>query len=825
MGVGITINGKDNSGAVVKKAESNFSGLFNTIKKGWQNSSLALGAMGYKFAQFGTKINSSFKMAAEQSATFGRSMSLVQARTGATALEMQKYRDQLLGEEFKGRNVDVAVAVFQRLAEETGSASESMLILKSALNLARVAGIDERDSASMLTDVMGEFNIKFSSAALTADKMTWAMKKFGIEGGELQPMLFGVANGAQLAKASFDDTLITLGMMKEVIPNATRAAMAANMAMVQLASPRIQKELKKQGIAVEDNSGKMRSLVDVIGDLAESTQNMTEKQKATALATIFSARSSGGLSVVLDKLANGIKTTEGATLRGAAAVNYYKQSMSAAGNATVVAAETIKNDYAGALQRAENAQKRFSQSVGSVAAELRRPFVGAGAKAINALVDAFRSMPPGAQKTLVGFAASFGALASVLGKVLIASAAMKMFGIGILDLVFSVAKFALVVGPLTVLLGGFGVGLYTLFRTVQRNAGGVGDSFSELGRKIKLGWGAAIEMVSKGKLSDAMAAELKKSENSGVLKFVLMIDRLRQRLGAFFEGFSAGFGRALDELGPQANELLGSFKWIADIFSGNAFKDPLANWTVSGDQAGYAMKDFAVSALKDLKSLAQTLGGALDSLRGITGSDIRDGIQSIVGVFKTLHSIAQKVAFVFFTLRETFSGISTVLGLMAESFGNFINALKNIKDTYVGRIIGGAFDMAFGSRKGKKFNENSDSAFNFEGASAVGNAAQNTIATMSTNRRVTSQWDKANLESDIAGKVPREGRLRGLINSGVATEGEKKEYVELRVELMKMTKRLENLNLTATVDDEVMFRLMTKKAEGNSERDLVPEGA
>jgi TP901 family phage tail tape measure protein len=817
MGVGITINGKDNSGAVVKKAESNFSGLFNTIKKGWQNSSLALGAMGYKAAQFGSKINSTFKAAAERSATFERSLSFVQARTGATALEMQKYRDQLLGKEFEGRNIDTAAAVFQTLSEETGNAADSMLILKSAMNLARVANLGETESAGMLQDVMGEFNFKAGQSAMVTDKMTWAMKTFGIVGNELQPMLFGVASGAQLAKASFDDTLLTLGMMKDVIPNASRAAMAANMAMMQLANPDVRKELKRQGVAVVDQQGKTRALVDIIGDLTEATKGMTEAERSKSLASIFSARSSGGLSIIVDKLTKGVTTAEGATLRGADAIRYYKEQMNAAGGATASAAKTITNDYAGALARAENAQKRFTQSVGAVTAELRRPFVETGAKAVNALVDAFRGMPPDAQKMMVGFAVSFGALASVLGKVLIASAAMKMFGVGILDLVFSVAKFALIVGPLTVLLGGFAVGLYTLFRTVQRNAGGVGDSFSEMGRKIKLGWSAAVEVISQGKLSDAMAKELRKSENSGVLKFVLMVDRLRVRLGAFFDGFSTGFKRALDELGPQANELLGNFKWIADIFTGEAFKDPLGNWVNSGEEAGYAMKDFATGALKTLGDLAGTLGGVLDSMKGISGKDIADGIRSLASAFSTLHSIGSGIGTVFGVVYEVFSRIANVFSLMGESLGNFIDALGAIKDTYIGRTIAGLFVSA------NKMS--TEGAFDYTGASMTGGGEKTFVKAGFTARKVEGAFEKANIESDFKGIIPKEKSLRGLINAGVATEGEKKEYIEMRVELQKMVKRLENLNLTATVSDEALFRLSTRKNASEAERELVPEGA
>ena len=678
MGVGITIRGKDEASGAVRKAEGSFSGLFNTIKKGWQNAALVLGAVGYKAVKTGDFIRDSLKTAAASSATFERSLKFVQARTGATSDEMQKYRDQLLGKEFEGRNVDTAAAVFQRLAEETGNASESMLMLKSAMNLARVANLEETEAAGMLRDVMGEFQIGADKSTMVTDKMTWAMKEFGLVGNELRPMLFGVAAGSQLAKASFDDTLLTLGMMKDVIPNASRAAMAANMAMVQLANPDVRKELQKQGVAVVDQQGKTRALVDIIGDLAEATKGMTEADRAKNLASIFSARSSGGLSIIIDKLTKGVTTAEGATLKGAEAIRYYKEQMNAAGGETARAAKIITNDYAGALKRAENAQKRFTQSIGAVMAELRRPFVEAGAKAINSIVDAFRGMSPGTQKLVIGFATAFGTIASVLGKMLIAGAAMKMFGLTIKDVVISLASFGLIIGPLTILLGGMAVGLYTLYRATQKNAGGIGDSVAELGRKVKLGWSAVVDIFSNGKLSDAMRKELSGAENSGVLKFANMIERLRVRLGAFFEGFSKGFARALDELGPQAREMLGQFQWLIDIINGEAFKDPLGNWVKSGDEAGFAMKDFALTAMQFLKGVGDKITEIVDGLTRITGDDIKGALIGMRDTFNDVVAVLRDAGSVLGVFVDLLKIVEGIFGAAGGAISQFVNVLSLI---------------------------------------------------------------------------------------------------------------------------------------------------
>ena len=57
--------------------------------------------------------------------------------------------------------------------------------------------------------------------------------------------------------------------------------------------------IEKLGIKVADSSGNFRDMLDIIDDVTKGTAKMGSVQRAAALKTIFGARQTGGLNVIL----------------------------------------------------------------------------------------------------------------------------------------------------------------------------------------------------------------------------------------------------------------------------------------------------------------------------------------------------------------------------------------------------------------------------------------------------------------------------------------------------------------------------------------------
>jgi TP901 family phage tail tape measure protein len=629
--------------------------------------------------------------AAENTAAFDRQLSFIQTRGNITAEAMAGLRSQLMGEGFAGKNLDNAAEAWSRLTEETGNAQTAFDRLKPTMNLARVANIGNADAASMLADVMDQFSISGDKATETADKLSFGMGRFGFLGGEMQTVLAGTSSGAALLNASFDDTLVAVGLIKQKFPNVQKAAMAANLAMNQLSDPKVRQELGRIGVQVTDDAGKFRPLISILGDLSGKTANWTEEQKASALAGIFNRRSAGGLNVIMETLNSGVKDATGTMRYGAEAAAVLGAEMQNTTGVSEGMAKAITSDYKGATDRMNNAMDRLRKTIGPVSQSILRPFKEGATAAANAASGLMNAIPPTAQRAMLGFSLAFGKVMKAMGYVGMAMGAMKLFGVTLGGLVFSAVKAAIVLGGLTILLGGLAIGFYALYRSVNKNATGVGDSWRDMVGKIKLGWKSVVEIISNGKLSAATSRELRKTQNQGVLGFVHGFERFLERMKSFWVGLKKGFDEGITMLGPQARMVIEKFKSIFSVFTGEGQNTPeeLAKWGAAGATAGRRLASFGETALTVLGKLADVIGVVVDRLSNVTGEDIAGWIDGAVGAFNTLASAIERVAdvlsvigwvldFVWHTLRVVGAFLGELVGNVATGVGNAYNVTAGL---------------------------------------------------------------------------------------------------------------------------------------------------
>ncbi len=85
---------------------------------------------------------------------------------------------------------------------------------------------------------MKAFGLSVDEAAISVDRMLQAVNVFALNANEL-PLALGTASrGAQALHQSLSETLITLGLVKNVIPGVERASTAVAVAMERMADPR-----------------------------------------------------------------------------------------------------------------------------------------------------------------------------------------------------------------------------------------------------------------------------------------------------------------------------------------------------------------------------------------------------------------------------------------------------------------------------------------------------------------------------------------------------------------------------------------------------------
>ncbi len=373
MGLGFVLQARDTASPVIKKLHGNL----ESLKKVGESSSSSIteaigvstGAILGMTAVVGTALVGAAFEFAEHAERFSSAITQAGVASHATVEELKGLEELARGksmDSLRGSAIGMAEAL-RDLAKEGFNAQEAGQALDGTLALMKISmgALGSADAAAVAHDSLRQFSMRADQAGELTDKLAFSMQRFGFQATELRGAMSGLAAGAQLTGASLDDTLIAVGLVHEVFPSASKAAMAMNMAMQQLASTRAQKELRGIGVAVTDNTGKIRPLISIIDELATHTAHMTDGQLAQKLETIAGGRAAGGLSAVIEGLRKGVKDASGQILTGSAAVQFLREQMANTAGTAKRMSDMLGDTMGGAITALKNAISNAGVAIGA----------------------------------------------------------------------------------------------------------------------------------------------------------------------------------------------------------------------------------------------------------------------------------------------------------------------------------------------------------------------------------------------------------------------------------------------------------------------------
>jgi len=150
----------------------------------------------------------------------------VAAVSGASAVELQQLRDAAIAAGIATQFSPTEATLGLRELSPAGfSAQESMRLLIPVLDLAAgsLGELSPQQAAGLASQAMKAFGISIDEALISVDRMLQAVNVFALNASEL-PLALGTASrGAQALHQSLSETLIALGLVKNVIPGVDRA--------------------------------------------------------------------------------------------------------------------------------------------------------------------------------------------------------------------------------------------------------------------------------------------------------------------------------------------------------------------------------------------------------------------------------------------------------------------------------------------------------------------------------------------------------------------------------------------------------------------------
>jgi TP901 family phage tail tape measure protein len=731
LGLGFIFTAKDLASGVIGRVENALGGVeekADEAAKKFEEGQTQMRNVGLAIAGAGIAIIGTAAALAVQAGQFEAAIAAAGARSGASAEEMERLHAAAFDASvtLAGFSAEQAALTLKQLAEEGNDATASIALLHPSLTLATITGRSAADAAGFLSDTLGLFNLESGDAALTVDKMAVAMRRFGIESGELQPALFGVASAARLAGASMDDMLLAVGLAKTALPDVSQATRAVNVAMQQLADPATAAKLRASfGVAVTEG-GRMRPLADILAEVSERTAGMTEAARAAALENVFGGRAAGGLTVILDQLSAGVRDANGNLLKGADAVRALREELGGATGTAEQMRDRMLDTLPGQLQVLHASFSTMATALGEMFIPVFKPIIRAISTFASHVAAFIGRIPAPIKKVLGGIILAIGGLLTVVGGIIAAKASIAIFLVGLKAAGVTLAGIIGAILPVIAVVALLALAAVGLKIAWERNLGGIRDFVERVWSRVRLFFQAMSQLFSEGGFSGAVMEELNRAENAGIKQFAIRVFQIVYRIKRFFEGIAEGFGAAIEAARPVFDAFVGALRRLgealgivgtegADAAAGIPSDEFASFGRVIGQIAGVLVEVFvgaltfvidvvstAISVFKDaIKPLQPIFDGVrnavslvfeeLGKLGAMFGITSGQG-QQAGGVMQALSSVAQ---FLGWVIGNTAAFIAGAIGLMVQFMVERLAVVIAAFRAVVG-FIGGVIDIIAG---------------------------------------------------------------------------------------------------------------------------------
>ena len=317
------------------------------------------------------------KAMVEVGSNFEAAMSEVEAISGASTSELDSMaaKAKELGSTTKFTATEVAEG-FKYMSLAGWDTAEAMEAIDGVVNLAAASGMDLGKASDMVTDYLSAFGLEASDAGKMVDEMVFAQSHSNTSTEQLGDAFGNCAANMNAAGQTMETTTAILEAMANQGTKGSEAGTALAAVMRDITS-----KMKSGSIAIGDTSvkvmdsqGNFRSLVDILADVEAATDGMGSADKAAALQKTFTARSIKAVNQVLNE---GVDDIRG-----------YAEALEDSEGAAARAAETMQDNFQGAVTRAKSAAEGLGVAIYDGIKAPLTGIVDIGADVMGALADA-----------------------------------------------------------------------------------------------------------------------------------------------------------------------------------------------------------------------------------------------------------------------------------------------------------------------------------------------------------------------------------------------------------------------------------------------------
>lgn len=275
---------------------------------------------GAAFAAAGAATTAFAIQSVRTGAKFDSAMSQVAATMGTTVDQIQDLRDFAMEMGSKTAfSATQSAEALNYMALAGYDAETSMSMLPNVLNLAAAGGMELATASDMITDTQSALGLSIEETSELVDKMAKASSKSNTSVEQLGSAMLTVGGTAKMMKGGTTELSTALGILADNGTKGAEGGTALRNILTSIAGKKFGDTFGEMGVSAYDAEGKMRSLKDILGDMNDAMEGMTDEEKTKMINATFNARDLKNVNALLatstdrwDELSSAIDDSAGA---------------------------------------------------------------------------------------------------------------------------------------------------------------------------------------------------------------------------------------------------------------------------------------------------------------------------------------------------------------------------------------------------------------------------------------------------------------------------------------------------------------------------------
>jgi len=464
------------------------------------------------------------------------------AKLGAITQSTQSQLEQLsVTAQHLGRTTQFSASEAAQAMTFLGMAgfktNQILQVTPGLLDLAQASGSDLGQTADIASNILSGFGLKANQMSRVGDVLSKTFTSSNVTLEMLGETMKYVAPAAASAGASIEEVAAMAGLLGNVGIQASQAGTALRMAFIRLAKPpRMAKDaMDELGLSIKDAQGNMRSMPDILQEIALKTQDLGQADKLALMTKLFGTEAASAM-IELSKQA------------GSGALDKYVKQLQQAHGITQKMAKQMGETTHGALKQLGSALESVAISVGSVVL----PTIASMAKWVASVSASFADFAQTHPTVMKGLVMLTGGLVAFRVGAWMTAMVINSFKLSLSALILTAHRFKAASFLIPMILGRWQTQAKTLVTANSR----VLKSLVLL-RTGVLTLGAAIMSTPIGWIVAAGAALV--AAGIAVYKYWTPIK-------AFFGGVAQGMQSVLIQAGPLGKALIAMGQAVGSVF-------------------------------------------------------------------------------------------------------------------------------------------------------------------------------------------------------------------------------------------------------------------